>query len=144
MSPKKPHYPKKIPGHPNEWICHAESDIRLARLGIEDESVYLGQICFHAQQAAEKAIKAVLLFRGIDFPLIHDIEELLVLAEQGGVDLPDNISQASKLSPYAVETRYPGSWMEIFDDDVDEALQIAEDTITWAKKMLLNDSEKDR
>ncbi len=139
MSPKNPGNPKSIPGHPDEWISHAESDLRLARLGVKDESVYLGQVCFHTQQAAEKAIKAVLLSRGIDFPLIHDIEVLLELAEHGGLDLPDNVRQASMLSPYAVETRYPGAWVEILDNDVDEALQIAEDTIIWAKKMILKD-----
>jgi len=74
MNPKNT---RRIPGSPEEWMSHAKSDLHLARLAASDESILLEQICYHTQQAAEKAIKAVLLFREIEFPLIHGIEELL-------------------------------------------------------------------
>lgn len=51
----------RVPGLPNEWLSHAKSDLRLAYLAAGDEFVRREQVCFHAQQAAEKAIKAVLL-----------------------------------------------------------------------------------
>ena len=119
-----------------EWMSHAKSDFRLARLAASDEFIRLEQICYHTQQAAEKAIKAVLLFREIEFPLTHDIEELLEIAENNGIVLPDPIQDAGLLTPYAVETRYPGSWMEIAESDVDEAIRLAEETICWAQKIL--------
>lgn len=58
----------RVPGSPDEWLSHAKSDLRLASLAAEDELVRREQVCFHAQQAAEKAIKAVLLSREIEFP----------------------------------------------------------------------------
>jgi HEPN domain-containing protein len=42
-----------------EWINRARSDLALARA--KPEGVYLEDLCFHAQQAAEKAIKALLI-----------------------------------------------------------------------------------
>jgi HEPN domain-containing protein len=45
----------------------------------------------------------------LEFPPVHDIEVLLEVAEKGGVDLPAEAQEASSLTPYAVETRYPGS-----------------------------------
>ncbi len=133
----RPEERRRLPGSPAEWIKHAESDLRLARLGAKDDAVQRGQVCFHIQQAAEKAIKAVLLSRGIDFPLVHDIEELLELVLQGGVTVPETVDRAGQLSPYAVEARYPGCWMEkILDVDVVEGLEIAEETILWAGRIV--------
>ena len=108
----------------------------LAHLAASDEFVRWEQVCFHAQQAAEKAIKAVLLSRGIDFPLTHDIEELLEIAESSGMELTEDIQEASILTPYAVETRYPGYWFEITEADQKEAIQAAEIVIAWADDVL--------
>jgi HEPN domain len=58
-----PQNSRRIPGSPEEWLSHAQSDLRLAHLGFKDPQIIRGQVCFHAQQAAEKAIKGVLLFR---------------------------------------------------------------------------------
>jgi HEPN domain-containing protein len=60
-------------GSSAQWITHAESDLRLARLGADDPSILREQVCFHAQQAAEKALKAVLLSREIEFLYTHDV-----------------------------------------------------------------------
>jgi len=56
---------RKIPGSPEEWMSHAESDLRLARLAATDTSIRLEQICFHAQQSVEKAIEAAFSYHGI-------------------------------------------------------------------------------
>ena len=131
-----PHNKRRMPGSPEEWLDHAKSDLRLARLASSDSSIRREQVCFHTQQAAEKAIKAVLLFRNVGFPLTHDIEELVELAEESGLSLPEAVRDAGILTPYAVETRYPGSWMDISDSDVEEALNTAECTIQWAKESI--------
>ena len=128
----------KVPGSPDEWLSHAKSDLRLAHLAAGDEFVRREQVCFHAQQAAEKAIKAVLLLRQIEFPLTHDIEELLEIAESSGMILPENIREAGLLTPYAVESRYPGYWFEITETDLREALQAAEHSVEWAETELKN------
>ncbi len=93
------------PGSPEDWLAHAKSDLNLARLGKDRQEILPEQVCFHAQQAAEKALKEALLSRRIEFPLIHDIEELLELAEQGGLRVPPDVADAGSLTPYA-EDRY--------------------------------------
>jgi HEPN domain-containing protein len=132
-----PRTKKPVPSSPEEWMSHAKSDLRLALLAAEDPYIRLEQVCFHAQQAAEKAIKAVLLSRGIEFPLTHDIEELLEITESSGLELPEEVREAGLLTPYAVETRYPGYWFGIARDDVQKAMRIAEQTVSWAVHNLL-------
>ena len=138
-----PQNSKRIPGSPREWLSHAESDLRLAKLAANDPYIMGGQVCFHAQQAAEKSIKAALLFGGIEFPLIHDIEELLKLAEDQGIIIPEEVQETDQLTPYAVETRYPGYLQEITGDDVSNALRIAEQTVSWAKGLLAEEKKED-
>ena len=60
---------KRLPVYPEEWMTYAQSDLKLAKLGRENDDVLNERICFHAQQAAEKALKAILLFCNVDFPL---------------------------------------------------------------------------
>ena len=124
---------KRFPASPEEWLVHAKSDLKLARLGKESKDVLPQQICFHTQQAVEKAFKAVFLLYKIDFPLTHDIEELIDISGQAGISLPSEFLEAGILTPYAVETRYPGYWDEITKDDVNEAITLAEKVIVWAE-----------
>ena len=126
----------RVPGSPDEWLNHAKSDLRLARIASQDEFVRKEQACFHAQQAAEKAIKAVLLSRELEFPLVHDIEQLLELAENSAITIPEDIQDAGFLTPYAVESRYPGYWFEITESDLKEAIRSAENTVAWAETEL--------
>ncbi len=133
MKPPLEHGPA---GTPQDWLMHAESDLNLARVIRERADVLPEQACFHAQQAAEKALKAVLLFNGIDFPLIHDIEELLELAKQNKMVPPQEVSDASALTPYAVEARYPGHVEQVTPSDVDEAIHLAESVLRWASEIL--------
>ncbi len=127
---------KGTPGSPAQWITHAESDLRLARLGADDLSILREQVCFHAQQAAEKALKAVLLSQGIEFPYTHDIKGLLKIAEASALVIPRAVQEAARLTPYAVESRYPGCEFQISETDVVEALQTAEKTLSWARELI--------
>ncbi len=96
-----------VPGSPDDWLIHAMSDLNLARLAREHPEILTAHACFHAQQAAEKAIKAVLLHHGVDFPLVHDLEALVELAQNAGLALPPEVAGVGALTPYAVEARYP-------------------------------------
>ena len=125
---------KKLPpGSPLEWLTHAMSDLALARLGVESEEVLPEQVCFHAQQAVEKAIKAVLLKKRIRFPLIHDLDELIEIARQGGCHFPDWANDLGNLTPYAIETRYPGAWEAFQETEVTDALEVAGRMVEWAQ-----------
>lgn len=117
---------------PRDWLAHAESDLRLAQLARRRRDVLLEQACFHAQQAAEKALKAVLLDREIDFPLVHDLEVLLEIAKAGGLSLPPELLEADVLTPYAVETRYPGGEEPVTPAEADRAVRLAGQVVAWA------------
>lgn len=57
------------PDDPREWLNRARSSLAIAKSRIPD--VYLEDLCFKARQAAEKAIKAVMIKRGVDFPYMY-------------------------------------------------------------------------
>ena len=76
------------------------------------EGIPIEQSLFHLQQAVEKLLKALLSFVEIDPPRTHDIEVLVELCEQEGIELPKYAKEFPKLTPYAVEFRY-----EIIDEE---------------------------
>lgn len=57
------------------------------------------------------------------------------IAEQAEIEIPSEISNVSDLTPYAVQTRYLGYWEDITETEVDEAIQLAESFIQWAKEL---------
>lgn len=61
---------RRPPDDPREWLNRARGNLLRARAMLP--GVYLEDLCFDAQQAAEKAIKAVLIAHGVSFPPIHD------------------------------------------------------------------------
>jgi HEPN domain-containing protein len=87
-----------------------------------------------AQQAAEKAIKAVLLRRAIRFPQVHDLAALLTLVEAGGVPIPPPVWEAQRLTRYAVVTRYPGVLEPVTEGEYTEAVTTADAVIRWAER----------
>jgi HEPN domain-containing protein len=127
---------KLLPTSPQEWLNHAMSDLALARLGMNSNDVLPEQVCFHAQQAVEKAIKSVLLHNKIPFPLVHDLEVLINIARHEKLQLPAWAENVAVLTQYAVETRYPGLWEDIKETDVTKALKIAQKAVEWAKSVV--------
>ena len=71
------------------------------------EDFELADLCFDAQQAAEKAIKAVFIHRGEAFPHTHDLEKLIRLLRGNGQKVPKYVDAAKELARFAVTMRYP-------------------------------------
>ncbi len=122
------------PTDPREWINRARSN--LAGAGLADPGVYLEDLCFDAQQAAEKAIKAVFIHRGLHFPYVHDLKRLLELLSRGGVKIPKYVWKAEDLSPFAFETRYPGHAPPVKERQYRRAVRIAESVVRWAERQI--------
>ena len=80
-------------------------------------------VCFHAQQCAEKCLKALLVVAGTDVPRTHDLERLNTLLHKG---VPGDVSpeQLARLADYAIATRYPG-WDPISVNDAQDAAALA-------------------
>lgn len=115
------------------WLLYAESDLELAAKGKVSKKVKYDMLCFHNQQAAEKAIKAVLVYLKIDFPKTHDIEFLLKLLKKNDVNIPRSVSESIYLSKYAAISRYPGNEIEVNMKEYKGALKTASDILKWAK-----------
>jgi HEPN domain-containing protein len=127
--------PKRYPPvDPREWLNRARSDLLMAKS--RKEGIYLEDLCFHAQQAAEKAVKAVLIKHSVKFPYVHDVAELLTLIENAGLKIPKLVKQAGKLTRFAVFTRYPGIAEAISEEEYAEALTIAAEVIRWVESRL--------
>ena len=95
--------------------------------------MYLEDLCFDAQQAAEKAIKALLLARGVEFPYVHDIGLLLTLLEDAGEPVPETVREAERLNPYATTTRYPDVAEPVSEQEYAEAFRVADSVVRWAE-----------
>lgn len=99
-----------------------------------DAGMDLRIVCFHAQQAVEKLLKAVLVSRGAVFARTHNLAHLAELLIQAGTPLPLPADALSRLNPYAVIFRY---------DDLDipvigrgEVRQMVDAVFAWAEKEL--------
>jgi HEPN domain-containing protein len=110
-------------GSPAEWLVFARSDLTLARRGHEP-GVLPEALCFHAQQAAEKSVKAVLLHCGVTFPPTHNLTTLSELLPPGCAPPPE-VKSAVALSVYAVAGRYPLGRGEVVEEDHREAVELA-------------------
>lgn len=91
-------------------------------------------IGFHAQQAVEKALKAVLVLRGDELRRTHDLRFLIEQAAELAINLPDQVTGGAWLTPWAVELRYD----EFLDESLDRqrALQTATAAVTMAEELV--------
>jgi HEPN domain-containing protein len=119
---------RRPPDDPREWLNRARSNLVRARAILP--CVYLEDLCFDAQQAAEKAIKAVLIARGVDYPFDHDLGRLLTLLNQ---QIPPDIADAARLTRFAAVTRYPGVIEPVTAEEHQLAVAIAETVVRWAE-----------
>lgn len=97
------------------WLRKAEGDLRAAERLLEVEQEDYFAVAFHAQQATEKFLKALLVRLQIPFPKTHNIEQLLELATPSDSSLEEELASATTLTPYGVEFRYPGEEIADFE-----------------------------
>ena len=130
-----------IPGRPQEWLARAKGNLALAKQS-KVEGALREDLCFLAQQAAEKALKAVYQFRQMPFRYIHDLEELGKGLEDAGIEVPPEVKEATILTRYAVETRYPGLVEPITEAEYQSAIHLAEAVVRWAETGLEQEGEE--
>ncbi|WP_298436298.1 HEPN domain-containing protein [Geobacter sp.] len=107
-----------------EWTSKADADLATAqREASVDDAPNYDAVCFHAQQCAEKYLKAVMVETGMRVPRIHDLEALVNLLSEEYPGLERILRSARILSAMAVEVRYPG--MTADEDDAAESLKAA-------------------
>lgn len=109
----------------------AERDLQTFHILAGHPEAALSAMCFHAQQSAEKSLKAVLTAHCADFPRTHNLEELAKLAGEQLISLPLPARELRRLNPYAVDFRYGEEVIALITRE--EAKDIAEQTLQWAR-----------
>jgi len=118
-------------GSPEDWLRRAHSDLALA-CGRLRRDVLPEDLCFHAQQAVEKSLKAVLISKGVDFPRTHNLRILIdVLPET--VFRDPVLDSSAALTDYAVSARYPGEVEKVTKEELKKARHIAREIVAWAE-----------
>jgi len=95
---------------------------------------YLEDLCFDAQQAAEKALKAIFISRGIAFPYTHDLGRLFTLLEEAGDAIPEEVRRSEVLSDYAWASRYPSAAPPVSERAYADAIRMADAVVRWVEK----------
>lgn len=126
---------RPVPGSPEDWLARAIGDLALARVALPEQGYY-EDLCFHAQQAAEKAIKAVYKKHNLTFRYTHDLGELLADLMDNGIDIPPDVEAAQILTAYAWEALYPGLSEPVTFEEYQETVQQAEDVVRWAESII--------
>lgn len=131
MTEKKSAVAKKA----KEWLQHADEDLQLAKHAFKlKTSAPFKLIAYHAQQCAEKCLKAYLVFSDIDFPFTHNISALLELCPPSA-DWSRELDDAKALSVYAITARYPGTY-KVTKKNALQAVEIAERVRAAVRKAL--------
>jgi len=110
------------------WLRFAQEDLRMAELALPD-GIY-NQVCFHAQQCAEKAIKGLLAFQGVAPPRTHRIADLLSLVKNDLFDV-----EVQLLDRFYIPTRYPDALPGMLPEGLPER-QDAEHALDTARQVL--------
>jgi HEPN domain-containing protein len=118
-----------------EWVAKAEGDFQTAQreLAVPGAANH-DAVCFHAQQCAEKYLKAILVENGSPFPKVHDLSALLTLLLPLSPDWGSYRQACDSLTSSAVEVRYPGFSAD--REDAEAAVQVMELLRGAARKAL--------
>jgi HEPN domain-containing protein len=106
------------------WLRYAQEDLTAAEAMLKQEDMVPRHACWLAQQAAEKALKAILVFLQTDFPRHHDLDALRNLVPSGW-RVKEAHTDLADLTEWAVEARYPGDWPEASEEDARGAVEKA-------------------
>ncbi len=112
----------------------ADQDEAVVRRCAEMPEIADSIIGFHAQQAVEKSLKAVLAAGGEAFPWTHDLRFLLECLDHATIAYPGWVAEARRLTPWAVEFSYG----ETVDDALDRAgtAALVANLIRWARSLV--------
>jgi HEPN domain-containing protein len=128
--------PKDLAQAARQWLELADEDLLLAQHGLllGDQAPWR-LVAYHAQQSAEKCLKAFLVWRGIDFPYTHNIARLLELLSPLA-PWADSLVSAATLTPFAISARYPGQDLQVTGEEARQAITVAEQVRATVRRAL--------
>lgn len=120
----------------SSWIKKANRDLEVSKRELKLSNPYTDIICFHAQQTAEKYMKAYLIWLDIEFQKTHGVEDLVILASKKDPSILELKDSGAELSSFAVLVRYP-EFEEPSIEDTITTVKIAEKFKNFINKKLL-------
>jgi HEPN domain-containing protein len=120
-----------------EWMSRARSALEMARTRFPNIVRY-EDMCFQAQQAAEKALKGLLIHYNEEPEFTHSIDKL-VKALLKFTEVPETVKAAAKLTDYAAKTRYPNEVEDITKAEYEESIVLAAACVEWVESKLTED-----
>jgi HEPN domain-containing protein len=118
-------------------LARALDDEEAARALQNIDSVSDAVVGFHAQQAVEKALKAVLVLNEVSYRFTHDVAYLIELCETSGVEIPEHLRDVDRLTAFAVRLRYDN--VSTTPVDRSQALAWASAVTGWARELINRD-----
>jgi HEPN domain-containing protein len=119
-----------------QWLIKSERDLGAARFLCDSPESFLDVVVYHCQQSAEKSLKAYLTYQDVIFQKTHNLSSLLELCLEFDERFESLRDAAEILTPYATEFRYPGEIIEPEEEDVKEALEMAETVLSFVHDLL--------
>ena len=110
----------------------ADRDIKVFDILAEEPEAHLSIVLFHAQQALEKSLKAVLFSRQIEFRRTHNLIELTQLLRQEGIETPVADDMLERMNPFAVTFRYDDMDIEL-GMTLEDAMGLVVEVRKWAE-----------
>ena len=116
------------------WLDRARSSLAISKIK-SDENIFYEDLCFQAQQAVEKALKGLRIFFGVDPEHTHNLVSLIKELSKY-IDVPEEINETAILNDYAVQTRYPGDYTPIEEEEYNNTIIITENCVKWIEKKI--------
>jgi len=127
----------------NVWMEYAQTDLRAAYALLDSGDFFPRQICFLAQQCAEKSLKAILVFENMPVPKSHDLDRLRDLIPDGW-EVTEKFPDLAELTIWSVESRYPGDTPDVVEYEARETLLLAEMVFDAVKAELEEKIQKNK
>jgi HEPN domain-containing protein len=116
------------------WLDRAKSSLAMSKTRF-DEDIFYEDLCFQAQQAVEKALKSFLIFYNVDPKKTHNLITLIKELSKY-IEPPEEINETTILNDYAVQTRYPGNYTPIEEEEYNNAIMVAGKCVDWIEKKI--------
>lgn len=120
------------------WLEFANYDLKTAKWNLQGK-IYTSA-CYASQQAAEKALKALILAQGAHIPKVHSLDRLITELHKLQIDTSEIKEKAQALDPYYISTRYPGQYGGpeglYVEADAQVAIHAAEAVLEFVQKEL--------
>jgi HEPN domain-containing protein len=115
----------------DEWMQRAQRDVLIAARALQGTPTLPDQAAYHAQQAAEKALKAFLAASNQRLQKTHNLEHLVTRCRTIDTNFGEFVRAARTLTPYATLFRYPGGPLEPTVDEAERAVQLAREIVEF-------------